>query len=76
MKKTFMRILLPILVALTLLLSVTVVAIAASDENGEQRTDAMVDILADEELAGKLVSTYHLADDGYLGIPVDFTVYK
>ena len=56
MKKTFMRILLPILVALTLLLSVTVVAIAASDENGEQRTDAMVDILADEELAGKLVA--------------------
>ena len=75
MKKNFLRILLPILIIATLIAAVTVVAIAANDENGETKTDAMVAIRADEELEAKLLFTTSLEDDGYLGIPVDITFY-
>ena len=68
MKRTFLRILLPILIVLMLVATITVIAIAANDDGGEILPDAMVDILADEELGSKLLNTYFVADDGYLGI--------
>ncbi|MBQ7380757.1 MAG: Ig-like domain-containing protein, partial [Clostridia bacterium] len=75
MKKTFFRIFLPILIVLMLITTVSVVAIAASNEDGENLPDAMIDIRADEELEAKLLNTYSLASDGYLGVPVDFAIY-
>ena len=73
MKKTFLRILLPILLVIALAATVTVIAIATNDD-GEAYTDAMVDIRADEYLESKLLKTYS-GSDGYLGIPVDFAIY-
>ena len=73
MKKTFLRILLPIFIVIALATAVTVIAIAAND-GGENYTDAMVDIRADEYLESKLLKTYS-GSDGYLGIPVDFAIY-
>ena len=72
MKKLFKRILLPLFLVLALVGTVSVLAMAA---NNEALPDAMVDILADEELSKHKFGTYALADDGYLGIPVDFTFY-
>ena len=72
MKKSFWKILIPLFLVLGIAMTVTVVALATEKE---ERPDAMVEILADEDLAKHLVSTYALRDDGYLGIPVDFTVY-
>ena len=74
MKKTFLRILLPILIIAMLVATVTVVAVATS-AGGEEKVDAMIAIRADEELESKLLNTYSLADDGYLGIPVDLAIY-
>ena len=62
-----------LILALTLLLTVAALCVgvwAADDE-----VDAMDAILADATLAQYKVDTYALADDGYLGIPVDFTYY-
>ena len=73
MKKTFLKVLLPLLMVLAVVATVTVVAFAVSDN--EERPDAMVEILADTDLQKHLLNTYSLADDGYIGIPVDFTIY-
>ena len=72
MKKSFLKILLPLLLVLGIATAVTVVALAA---DGEERPDAMVEILADAEISAHKFGTYALADDGYIGIPVDFTFY-
>ena len=74
MKKLLRRILFPLLLALLLCSTVMVLAMA-TDGVSEEFPDAMVDILADEELKAHKFGTYALADDGYLGIPVDFTFY-
>ena len=74
MKKVFLRILLPILLVLTLAATVTVIAIATGGDE-ENLTDAMVEIRSDEYLEANLLATYTLADDGYIGIPIDFAIY-
>ena len=73
MKTIFKRVLLPILLIAAIVSTVTVLAMAENDE--DHLTDAMIEILADETLAAHKIGTYALANDGYLGIPVDFTFY-
>lgn len=75
MKMIFKRFVLPLLLAMLLVGTVTVLAMAADGDAGETLPDAMVDILADEELSAHKFGTYALENDGYLGIPVDFTFY-
>ena len=42
-------------------------------DNAQSYDDAMEDILADETLSQNKIETYKLENDGYLGIPVEFT---
>ena len=72
MKKSFWKILFPLFLVLGIAMTVTVVALATENE---ERPDAMVEILADAEIQKHLLNTYSLEDDGYIGIPVDFTIY-
>ncbi len=44
-------------------------------EGGVKYDDAMEDILADETLNKSKIESYLLENDGYLGIPVEFTYY-
>ncbi len=74
MRKHFLRIFLPILLILTLATTLSVIALATADDTSEY-PDAMVDILADTELAAYKIDEKSVANDGYLGIGVDFTMY-
>lgn len=61
------------LLLIALIAALTIVAVATS--NTEAYPDAMTDIVADEYLESKKIESLHLEKDGYLGIPVDLTVY-
>ena len=61
---------------LILTLSLTVISAVVSTANDEEGVDMMAAILADETLAQhKQGDTITIADDGYIGIPVELTIY-
>ena len=64
------------IVSLLLLVTLAVATFAiVSLATSDAPVNAMTDILSDNELNGYLVETHSLSTDGYLGIPVDLTVY-
>ena len=61
---------------LVLTLSLTVISAVVSTANDEEGVDMMAAILADEALNQyKQGDTIKIADDGYIGIPVELTIY-
>ena len=59
----------------SLILAVTIAVGVTLWVGAEDMPDAMTGILADETLATYNVGTYSISDDGYLGVPVDFTYF-
>ncbi|MBQ9085489.1 MAG: hypothetical protein IJY24_07550, partial [Clostridia bacterium] len=72
MKKKGLTVLLSLLLVFAVLLTVALIATA----EGTQKEDAMIAINEDSSLAGyKQGATISLSNDGYIGIPVEISVY-
>ena len=72
MKRINFKPLILIIAAVAIIMSCFMVSVFADDAN---KTDAMIEINASEKLSGAFVKKMTLADDGYIGIPVELSFY-
>ena len=76
MKKRVISMLLAVVMLVGMIPSLALTAMASESDFTSDRPDAMEDILSDTELSAfKQGATQKISSDGYIGIPVEVTVY-
>ena len=72
MKKINLKSLILIIAAMAIIMSCFMVSIFADDGD---KIDAMIEINANEKLSGAFIKKVTLDEDGYIGIPVELSIY-
>jgi hypothetical protein len=72
MKKINLKSLILIIAAVAIIMSCFMVSIFADDGD---KIDAMIEINANEKLSGAFIKKVTLDEDGYIGIPVELSIY-